>query len=237
MSTNFPTLILNFDDVYTNQNQLLSVGKVISINNITQVRYICSYEKLEEFKKLIPFDYKGIKFLGKSDFHYLTYLFIRNIKIPFELVVIDHHLDFKETFDGYISCGSWIRDAIKLPFIEKVVVVTDNENVSFKDNLFRKLKIIKNDIDLLKKYINFPIYISIDKDILDKKYISTNWEQGTMDLDSFINIISFLCKYKILGIDVCGEPDFNLIEIRKSEKINLLIHDIFRIHTLEKITA
>ncbi len=150
MSTNFPTLILNFDHVYTNQNQLLSIGKLISFNNISQVKYLCSYEKLEEYKKLIPFDYKGIKFLGKSDFHYLTYLFIRNIKLPFELVVIDHHLDFMETFEGYISCGSWIRDAVRLPFIEKVVVVTDNENISFKDNLFRKLKIIKNDFDILK---------------------------------------------------------------------------------------
>ena len=29
---------------------------------------------------------------------------------------------------------------------------------------------------------NLPVYISIDKDILDKQYTETNWSQGNMSL-------------------------------------------------------
>ncbi len=58
-----------------------------------------------------------------------------------------------------------------------------------------------------------------------------------IDLDSFFDILNILSQYKVLGVDVCGEPDFNLIEIKRSEKINLMIHDIFKMYIQEKVTA
>lgn len=70
-----------------------------------------------------------------------------------------------------------------------------------------------------KKY---PVYISIDKDVLNKSIINTSWEQGSMDLDNLMNIISIIIKNQIvIGLDICGESDFIKVkDIKTSDYIN-----------------
>ncbi|MGB9858147.1 MAG: hypothetical protein ACPLKX_08465 [Dictyoglomaceae bacterium] len=218
----FPTLIINFDDTYIYQPQILSLGRVIDLRDISQVRYLCSYEKLEILKKLIPVRFRGIKFLGKSDFHYVSYLFLREIEEPFDLIVMDHHLDFMDTFEGYISCGSWVKESLKLENLKRIFIISDdNTSTTFVNS---KIFVLENNPLLLKKLLkDFPVYISMDKDIVRKDYLNTNWEQGSFTLEDIINILSLLIQHKILGVDICGEPDFNLIEYKKSEYINLKI--------------
>lgn len=61
-----------------------------------------------------------------------------------------------------------------------------------------------NKISKIKK--NFPVYISIDKDILDEEYSETNWSQGKMSLPVLERLLMpFLKSGNILGIDICGE--------------------------------
>ena len=56
-----------------------------------------------------------------------------------------------------------------------------------------------------------PFYISIDKDILDRRYIETNWSQGHMPLGMLDHLLEFFLKdKKILGIDICGECQVGL---------------------------
>lgn len=230
---NFPVYFLCFDETYFNQRNLIKLGKIIDLRALTQVKYLCSYDKLEEIGKVVSSE-KGIKFLGKSDFHYLTYLFVRNIKANFNFIVIDHHVDFKNTFNGYISCGSWLRDVLKLPLVEKIFLITSDNNTTEVPN---KL-IIVNKFSILEDIIKrLPIYISIDKDILGKEYLNTNWEQGNMDLDEFLNLLNFLSHFNVIGVDVCGEPDFNLAEYKKSEQLNLMIYNIFAKNISLKISA
>lgn len=222
-----PVYLICFDDTYFNQGNLVRFGKVIDLRGFKQVRYLCSYDRLKELEKVIN-SVSGIKFLGKSNFHYFTYLFVKSINIKFNLVVIDHHIDLKSTFEGYISCGSWLRDVMKISFLNKIFLFTSDNNV--RENNDRLIVLGKN-FEALKGLIdNLPIYVSIDKDILDKKYLNTNWEQGNMDIKEFFNLLNFLSQFDVIGVDVCGEPDFNLFEYKKSEQLNLIICDIFTRH-------
>jgi len=61
----------------------MRVGKVIDLRGFKQVRYLCSYERLKKLEKFFNL-VSGIKFLGKSDFHYFTYLFVKSINIKFK---------------------------------------------------------------------------------------------------------------------------------------------------------
>lgn len=55
---------------------------------------------------------------------------------------------------------------------------------------------------------DFPIYISVDKDVLSKEYALTNWDQGNLTLDFLVDAIACLMsRYRVIGMDVCGEPD------------------------------
>ena len=79
----------------------------------------------------------------------------------------------------------------------------------------------KNKISKMKK--NLPVYISIDKDILDKQYTETNWSQGNMSLPMLERLLAhFLENGNILGIDICGEcqQGIPLPEYLQAEELN-----------------
>ncbi len=219
-------LILHFDDVYFYQNRLRSIGKEIDLREISGIRYLCPIERLEEIDRKIPKYRSFITFIGSGDFHYITYLLLRRIREPFNLLVIDNHLDMKETFDGFISCGSWLRNVLNNTYLRYVFYLS----LEFIDDSDRVIKVGK-DLEELSLYIKMgiPFYISIDKDILNNSIIETNWEQGHLSLDELYKILLHIAIDNILGIDICGEPKpdpFNPY-IKKSEEINLKIVSMF----------
>ena len=57
--------------------------------------------------------------------------------------------------------------------------------------------------DLLRQY---PLYISIDKDVLSQNVIQTDWDQGSMQLMEFKILLAYLFKNsQTIGIDICRE--------------------------------
>lgn len=49
-----------------------------------------------------------------------------------------------------------------------------------------------------------PIYLSIDKDVLAKNVVQTNWDQGRMQLEDILTVIRALDQ-RIIGSDITGE--------------------------------
>lgn len=50
------------------------------------------------------------------------------------------------------------------------------------------------------------IYLSIDKDALSTDFAATNWDQGSLSLDTLQKcIVELAATHKIVGIDICGE--------------------------------
>ncbi len=224
----FSVLILNTDNSYLEQKKLLKRGKIFDLTEIPEKKYMASPNTIKKIEKILPDNGRFVSFLGQGDYHYLTYLFLKKIKRKTTLVVLDNHIDCKPVFDEtFLSCGSWIKNALALPIVEKVVVVT-NEEGEFH---YTDLKIVKPETEELKKEIKnaSSIYLSIDKDILSKKVLNTNWDQGNLTIELLEKLIDTVPVRKLLGVDVCGEPEpLNIFEIKKSENINLKI--------IEKVT-
>ena len=76
--------------------------------------YCDSLAEEEIGKRIAPFGPEGIHFLDSGNYHYLTKLWLELIKVPFELLVFDHHTDMQcPAFGGILSCGGWIRVALE----------------------------------------------------------------------------------------------------------------------------
>ena len=68
----------------------------------------------------------------------------------------------------------------------------------------------------------YPVYISIDKDVLNERVVDTCWDQGIMDFDELKKILhKIISSYRIIGLDICGENESDkVIEIKNNDKVN-----------------
>ena len=91
--------------------------------------------------------------------------------------------------------------------------------------------------------LHLPVYISIDKDVLSRKVLHTNWDQGIMTEAEFRHELDRFAMgpdIHILGVDICGEPAYNACrrllddtrDLRQSDGVNrrLLEHYLSRAH-------
>ena len=60
--------------------------------------------------------------------------------------------------------------------------------------------------------IDYPAYVSIDKDVMSVNECSTNWDQGSMSWKQLTSLLDYLFKHQLLGIDICGEEPKMLTE-------------------------
>ena len=141
----------------------------------------------------------------------------------FRLVVFDNHTDMQlPAFGGLLSCGGWIAASLEeLPLLEEVIVIgPDQEAFDQTEPAFRqKVQYLSREKLCImtpeekraffeKMEMDYPMYISVDKDVLCKDDASTTWSQGDMTLEELCQFVEILLdKQQILGMDVCGECD------------------------------
>ena len=76
-----------------------------------------------------------------------------------------------------------------------------------------------------------PVYISIDKDVLDRSGARTNWDQGEMPLAVMEKLLlEVFVHQQVIGVDICGECSLlePLQELMEDERINRLTNE--RLH-------
>ncbi|MCR4715864.1 MAG: arginase family protein [Lachnospiraceae bacterium] len=210
-----PVTIFNLSGIYECQDIYNCPGfPVIDCKNIEGTNGYCDEEAKAKLKKRInTCPLNGINFIDAGNFHYMSKFTTDRIEEDFTLVVFDHHSDMKESsFFGMLSCGSWILEVAKTnPHLKRIVLLgiskeqkelipeTDIELISFLDEDIKR----KKKIDIKKDY---PIYISIDKDVLDKSVLHTSWDQGIITEAELIACLdSILENAKLIGVDINGE--------------------------------
>ena len=73
--------------------------------------------------------------------------------------------------------------------------------------------------DFSSGHINGPVYISIDKDVLNPASAATNWDQGSLSLQELEKLLAvILQKEQVVGIDICGECSTTLNLLKKNGK-------------------
>ena len=167
----------------------------------------------------------GIHFFDNGNYHYMSKLWTDRVQEPFSLIVFDHHPDMQPPrFGGILSCGGWVLEVLQNnKFIQNVVIigVADHLADEIREELsqagdtgildkatFIKESELEKDIPLssLVSRLSSNIYLSIDKDALAPAFAATNWDQGSLSVESLKKIITELAaNHKILGIDICGE--------------------------------
>ena len=243
MTTNH--LILDFSHVYCDEN-IPPNDKIhwIDCSDITECDLYCSAAAEEEIRKrVIPYGIHGIHFLDSGNYHYVTGILTKEIHQDFSLVIFDHHTDMqKPMIEHMMSCGDWVRNVLETEdFLKQLILIGPEEKDirQIYEEKEEKLQIrlqeklltfsaeeIRNGEDeqkISRINRNLPIYISIDKDVLDEKYSETNWNQGKMSLPMLEQLLAHpLKKGNILGIDICGEcqQGIPLLEYSEAEKIN-----------------
>lgn len=236
--------VLNFDDTYVEQPFLRgSDMEWIDLRNINGTNLMCEKETLFKIQaKLQARNEKGITFFGSGNYHYVTYLLLKEIQTPFHLVLFDHHSDMLPSLDALlISCGSWVLDSLNhIPLLQKVFLIGAHEKwkkyipekYNDKVHVYSDSEIMdwKTFFWELKAY---PVYISIDKDVLHPLEAMTAWDHGHVKLKELVEVmIEISTKSRIIGIDVGGEYPYRLTDsysyhvreaIRKNEFANQVI--------------
>lgn len=168
----------------------------------------------------------GVHLLDNGNYHYLSALMTERIREPYTLVLIDHHPDLQPSAFGWevLSCGSWVLNALLAQEnLKRVFAIGVGEDLKEEALLRVREAIGREDYERVRKKISFAypkpeevvggIYLSIDKDVLAKKFVKTNWDQGEMTLSQLEEIVGALCaNHRMIGMDLCGAPDETVLQ-------------------------
>lgn len=240
-------LILDFTHVYEDETvRDREQFQWIDCSDIEESHLYCSPSAYEEIRKRIePFGISGIHFIDSGNYHYVTKIMTDFLKEPFVLVCFDHHTDMqKPMVEGMTSCGDWAGQVLgENTYLRQLVLIgppqrdidgieigkpqSQNIQTGEKDKLltFSEEELqngtAKAKVAQIKE--GLPFYISIDKDVLNRRFTETNWNQGDMPLPMLEHLLQFfLQKGKVCGVDICGEcrMDMPLPEYLEAEEIN-----------------
>ena len=245
--------LLNFDGTLQKQKRLkVYPGEWIDFSDLRGCQGYCEMATLKIIRqRLQSRKHKGITLIGNGNYHYVTYLLLSEIKQPFSLLLFDHHTDLSLNDDlSVISCGSWVSFALKtLPMLQHAVIIGANtssddfderkipQNVTvISENEVKQSPVATMEKKILSVLRDQPIYISVDKDVLDEENAATNWDQGSMSLLQLLYLIRDLKHTNpILGVDICGELPLSPVDflspelvrhVKKNEIANKAIVDI-----------
>lgn len=120
-------------------------------------------------------------------------------------------------FKGMLSWGSWVKDMLDRNMLcKKVVIVgasdklirTVLEEYGQRVSFYSEATLAHEDgwHNFSSAYIEGPVYLSIDKDVLNPASAATDWDQGPFRLQELEELLAIvLRKERVVGIDICGE--------------------------------
>lgn len=166
---------------------------------------------------------EGIHFIDSGNYHYVSKLWTDMIRHRFSLVLFDHHPDMQPPlFENMLSCGSWVKDMLDMnKWLDKVLIVGAGEELmareisGYEDRIrfFSGAELSGEEgwREFSSLHISDPVYVSVDKDVLDPRYAATGWDQGSMPLPELESLLGIIFRNeKVIGVDVCGECSHSL---------------------------
>lgn len=227
---NIKILMMDFSGIY--EDQQFWRGKEVSrveARDIPGTNCYCDEDAMNAIRsRIAPYSSGGIHFIDSGNYHYMTRIWLEKISEPFSLLVFDNHTDMQPpAFGGLLSCGGWIYDSVmELPLLKRVILIGPDEEAFSRvepelkekvEFLSREKLLEMEDVEVsafVKEQVGeYPLYISIDKDVLCETDADTNWSQGDMRLSTMLKCLGAVREkcveesLRILGVDICGECD------------------------------
>ena len=208
-------VIMNFSGVYEAEGFYKNHGYVwVDCKDIKGTNCYCDEEGenaiREAIRELGP---EGIHFLDSGNYHYVSKIWLEKIAEEFELLVLDHHTDMQmPMFGNILSCGGWIQAALDTNTGLKRVYLAGPPCMEAEADGNRVVGINEEELKVpgcISRHMEdsgLPLYISLDKDILNRSCAVTNWDQGETQLEDVLACIKEAASCRgIIGVDVCGE--------------------------------
>src|ERR1043165_4147411 len=90
-----------------------------------KIRLACRWERFYRFERQLD-RFLGsadsepmVSFVGSGDFHHVTLAFLRRLRQPCNLLVLDKHPDWMRGMP-FLHCGTWLHHAARLPNVRRV---------------------------------------------------------------------------------------------------------------------
>lgn len=220
-------VIMNFSGVYSLMK--MPPGRVVDCTDIVGCDCYCDAMAAETIAGRIESSVlcsskgisasapSGIHFIDSGDYHYVTKFWTDRIKEPFNIVLFDHHPDMQEPeFPDFLSCGGWMREVQEKNeySIRALIIGSDpklsKEALEAADRvwLIDQRHLFKEAFEDALPFFddNLPVYLSIDKDVLDTEWARADWDQGVMTLQTLESWLGLIFqRFRVIGVDICGE--------------------------------
>lgn len=243
MKEKVENLLLDFSHTYPQGiEKNIENLKRIDLSDLTGTTMYCSPESKQEIeKRLAHYGPHGIHFLDNGNYHYMTKIFTEKIHYPFSLVLFDHHNDMHQPLiHDLTSCGSWAAEMLQEnTYLKQLILIGPSPKTikEIPEDFQKKLVCISiNEIEedsaqkeIQKIDMSVPAYISIDKDVLDRYWARTNWNQGHMSIRTLEMLLKEVFQnQEVIGVDICGECNLQepLNQLVEDQKINHTTNDI-----------
>ena len=229
-------ILMNFTHVYEQERFIKNLRfQWIDCTDRHGVDWYCDEEAARTIAERIgPYSPEGIHFIDSGNYHYVSKLWTDKIEEPFSLIVFDHHPDMQPSlFDNLMSCGCWVKSVLDTnPYLRKVCIVGAEDKLirTLHPNYGKRLKFYSG-TELSHKegwkkfsgeHLDEPVYISVDKDILNAESATTNWDQGPLSLPELEELLAIILKKEeIIGVDICGECARSLDIFEEKRAISL----------------
>ena len=215
-------IIMNFSGAYEEQSFYRDYeAEWLDLRDVQGTNCYCDGEAEAVIRSRIKeYGPRGVHFLDSGNYHYVSKIWLDLVDEDFDLLVYDHHTDMQmPMFGDILSCGGWIKWALDThPRLKRVYLAGPPESgrreIEAEGYGDRVVWIGEDELagGAVKDHLaggGLPLYISLDKDILDTSYGATNWDQGEASLTCVLESIkeAAACR-SIIGVDICGEdPD------------------------------
>ena len=213
--------IFNFSGIYENESFYRNDKSSICVVNCREIpgtNCMCDDAAIEQIRSRIREMGIGpdeIHYIDNGNYHYMSAILLEQIKEPFSLVVFDHHPDMQPPmFGDILSCGGWVLYALEhSSFIRDVHVIGADrtlidelpEDVRSRAFFYDLNEVIQGE-DIVLPKTQYPVYLSIDKDVLADSVLTTNWDQGQMKTSELLNVVRrIFSDREVIGVDICGE--------------------------------
>jgi hypothetical protein len=196
-------LVFNFSGAYEAQGFLpwlrkkAAGTKELNLSGLEGTCCYCDRNAKAEILRSLPEELPVLRWLDSGDYHYLSYLLALWEKEPFHLVLLDNHPDNQNpAFDGMLSCGGWVKTLQReQPMLKGVLTIGPEGCPQTLEDAW------------IEERRGERVYVSLDKDVMDRAWARTDWSQGSNTLEEVKDWLGKLLdgRMEIAAVDICGE--------------------------------
>ena len=180
--------------------------RLVRLGDIEGTCCYCDPEaEAEVIRRLAPNPEERVRWIDSGDYHYVSKILAAREREPFTLVLVDNHPDDQApAFGGVLSCGSWVKELREsCPMLEEAWTLGPDHRIrNLSGTVDRELE--EGIDDLVAALEGKRVYLSVDKDVLDRTFARTDWSQGTYSLDTLKGWLDRLLRLDVVAVDVCG---------------------------------